>query len=83
MLIHQPTYNQETGTTKSYLVSTQWHDVYLLKFDKTFSFFPWESMYTEISQKFDHNTKEQMARKARLGIKKVYTESKRYILIVY
>lgn len=75
---HQPTYNPETGTTKSYLVSTQQQDVYLQKLDETFSFYPWESIHTEISQKFDHKTIEQMAKKANLQVKKVYTDSKRY-----
>jgi dimethylhistidine N-methyltransferase len=75
---HQPTYNPETGTTKSYLVSTQQQDVYVEKLDETFSFFPWESIHTEISQKFDHNTIEQMAKEANLGIKKMYTDSQKY-----
>lgn len=75
---HQPFYNPETGTTKSYLVSTKQQDVYLKKIGKTISFYPWESIHTEISQKFDHKTIEQMAKDANLEIKEAYTDSKRY-----
>lgn len=75
---HQPTYNPETGTTKSYLVSTQQQDVYINKLDKTFSFYPWESIHTEISQKFNHKIIAQMAKEAKLGVKKVYTDRQGY-----
>ena len=75
---HHPTYNPETGTTKSYLVSTKQQDVYIQKLDETVSFFPWESIHTEISQKFDHKTIEKMAADTNLGIKEVYADSWRY-----
>ena len=75
---HQPTYNPETGTTKSYLVSTKQQDVYFGKMDETISFYPWESIHTEISQKFDHKTIEKMANEANLGIKKVYMDEHHY-----
>lgn len=75
---HQPTYNPETGTTTSYLVSTQQQDVYLQALKRTFSFYPWESIHTEISQKFDHKTIEQMASEAHLSVKKIYTDKMQY-----
>lgn len=75
---HHPVYNPETGTAKSYLVSTKQQDVYFEKLDETISLYPWESIHTEISQKFDHKTIEKMASEANLGMKEVYTDSKRF-----
>jgi dimethylhistidine N-methyltransferase len=75
---HHPSYNPETGTAKSYLVSTKQQSVYLRKLEETISFYPWESIHTEISQKFDHNTIERMAERAQLNIKEVYLDSKQY-----
>ena len=75
---HYPIYNPESGTAKSYLVSTQQQDVYFSELDETISFYPWESIHTEISQKFDHFTIKKIAERAQLNVKEVYTDEHNY-----
>lgn len=48
--IHFPSYNPETGTTQSFLISTEEQVVTIN--ENTYFFHPWESIHTEISQKF-------------------------------
>ena len=50
--MHYPVYNPETGTTKSYLVSTRQQEVHISDLDLHISFEPWETIHTEISQKY-------------------------------
>jgi L-histidine Nalpha-methyltransferase len=50
---HYPTYNPESGTASSYLVSLKDQDVYIGALEKTFHFTQWETIHTEISQKYD------------------------------
>src|SRR5690625_3287848 len=50
---HWQTYNPETGTAKSYLVATESMKVYIKALDKEIDFEAWESIHTEISQKYD------------------------------
>ncbi|MEN7550920.1 L-histidine N(alpha)-methyltransferase [Rapidithrix thailandica] len=48
---HYPTYNPDTGETRSYLISTQKQNIELL--DTTIEFEAWEPIYMELSKKFD------------------------------
>jgi len=76
--IHYPVYNPHAGTAKSYLVSTSAQSVYLAKLGVTISFHAWESIHTEISQKYSHNMIEKMAKAAGLKVKEIYTDEKNY-----
>jgi dimethylhistidine N-methyltransferase len=51
--MHFPSYNPETGETKSFLISRKSHNVYFEYMDKTIDFNAFESIYTEVSQKYD------------------------------
>ncbi|MCK5137268.1 MAG: L-histidine N(alpha)-methyltransferase [Bacteroidales bacterium] len=51
--MHAPYYDPETGTAKSYLVSTRDQNVRLQDVDDTIHFGKWETIYTEMSQKYD------------------------------
>lgn len=50
---HYPSYNPETGTASSFLVSLKDQDVQVRGLDKAFHFTQWETIHTEISQKYD------------------------------
>ncbi|MBT8321822.1 MAG: L-histidine N(alpha)-methyltransferase [Eudoraea sp.] len=65
---HWEVYDPETGTAKSYLVSKQAQEVYISSLDLRVSFKPWETIHTEISQKYDDDVVAWLARKAGLTI---------------
>ena len=50
---HYPTYDPEIGTTKSFLISTKDQVVYIETLQRSFHFDRWESVQTEVSQKYD------------------------------
>ena len=76
--LHWETYNPETGTAKSYLVSKKEQVVNLKALDITVSFNAWESIHTEISQKYDDNIVTALAEKAGLQISRSFQDSKGY-----
>jgi len=51
---HYPVYNPETGTCFSYLVSTSAQRVHIKALDLRVMFYQWETIHTEISQKYTH-----------------------------
>ncbi|TDQ30616.1 L-histidine N(alpha)-methyltransferase [Zeaxanthinibacter enoshimensis] len=71
---HWETYDPETGTARSYLVSTKKQSVYLGKLDLQITLEAWESIHTEISQKYDHRTVQWLADEAGLGIGQVFED---------
>ncbi len=50
---HWETYNPETGTARSYLVSKKEQEVKIDKLGLSIHFNAWETIHTEISQKYD------------------------------
>jgi len=60
--IHQPTYNPETGEAKSYILSIQDQDVHITATNTTYHFSAWESIFVEVSQKYDHDYISRLAR---------------------
>ncbi|MFN2260524.1 MAG: L-histidine N(alpha)-methyltransferase [Psychroflexus sp.] len=72
---HWETYNPETGTAKSFLVSLKPQKVIIKALNLEVDFAAWESIHTEISQKYDDETVEWLAGKAKLKIHTVF-ESK-------
>lgn len=75
---HWETYDPETGTAKSYLVSQVDQNVKINKLDLDVSFKAWETIHTEISQKYDDETVEWLASQANLGIDKVFESDTGY-----
>lgn len=64
--LHWETYNPESGTARSYLVASRAQSVTLTELNLTVHFDAWETIHTEISQKYDSETIQWLARKASL-----------------
>lgn len=76
--IHWPVYNPESGTTKSYLVSKKEQQVYLKSLHLTVDFRAWESIHTEISQKYDQASVSLLAQESGMSITGSFTDRKEY-----
>lgn len=66
--IHWEAYDPETGTAKSYLVSKVKQQITIGALELTVSFEPWETIHTEISQKYDDATVSWLADQSGLEI---------------
>ncbi|RMB56640.1 L-histidine N(alpha)-methyltransferase [Dokdonia sinensis] len=75
---HWEVYDPETGTAKSFLVSTQAQTVAINDLDLSINFAPWESIHTEISQKYDDDIVSWLAEESGLEIVNQFTDSKKY-----
>lgn len=69
---HWETYNPESGTAKSFLVSTKAQQVNVKKLNLQISFKAWESIHVEISQKYTDQVVEWLAEEAGLRIVKQF-----------
>ena len=74
---HWEVYDPETGTAKSYLVSQKAQQVYIRSLDLKVVFKPWETIHTEISQKYDEEVVTWLAGKAGLSIVDAYADRKK------
>jgi len=75
---HWEVYDPETGTAKSYLVATESMNVFLPEIETSISFEAWETIHTEISQKYDDTIVTWLAQEAELEIETSFTDSKEY-----
>ncbi|UII29144.1 L-histidine N(alpha)-methyltransferase [Fulvivirga maritima] len=75
---HWPTYDPYTGTTTSYLVSTQKQKVEIM--DQAIEFDEWESVHMEISQKYNVKDVESMASRVGFTIRNNFYDSNGYFL---
>ncbi|NJB36158.1 L-histidine N(alpha)-methyltransferase [Croceivirga sp. JEA036] len=73
--IHWESYNPETGTAKSYLVSKIAQEVTIEALEQSFEFDAWETIHTEISQKYDDAMVHQMAEDAGLRVVNQFTDA--------
>ncbi len=73
---HEPTYDAENGLASSFLVSTVRQEVYIAALNKSFHFEAWESIHTEISQKYTRDTIEWLCESSGMQLKKLYSDSK-------
>ena len=73
---HWETYNPETGTAKSFLISREKQTVTINNLDLTLNFEAWESIHTEISQKYDDMIVEWLASQADLKVTDSFTDEK-------
>ncbi|NNE78080.1 MAG: L-histidine N(alpha)-methyltransferase [Pricia sp.] len=73
--LHWEVYDPETGTAKSYLVAKEAHTVYIEKLDSKVSFNAWETIHTEISQKYDEATVHRLAEKSGFKIEHEFSDA--------
>ncbi len=71
---HWETYNPETGTAKSFLVSKRAQKVLIKEIELEVNFEAWESIHTEISQKYDDDIVEWLADQAGLKVEKSFND---------
>lgn len=72
---HWETYDPESGTAKSFLVSTCEQVVTIRNLNLRCTFRPWETIHTEISQKYDLRMITEMLDAASLEVVKIFTHS--------
>jgi L-histidine Nalpha-methyltransferase len=75
---HHPIYNPLTGTTTSFLVSTEAQTVEIM--DAAIQFDAWEAIHMEISQKYDNKTILTLAKEAGFEIVDNLYDDKKYFV---
>jgi len=70
--LHWEVYNPETGTAKSYLVSKIEQTVQIENLELTVNFNQWETIHTEISQKYDDEIINWLAKESGLKMTTSY-----------
>lgn len=75
---HWEVYDPETGTAKSFLVAAEAMEVSIKKIQLNISFDQWETIHTEISQKYDDKIVSWLAEESGLGIENSFTDEKYY-----
>ena len=76
--LHWETYDPETGTAKSYLVSKKAQTVTIKDLDLTITFKPWETIHTEISQKYDDEVVSWLAEESGLKVIAQFSDKNKY-----
>lgn len=72
--MHWEVYDPESGTAKSYLVSRERQTVSIEALDLKVNFEAWETIHTEISQKYDDATVQWLAEEAGLSPIQMYSD---------
>jgi dimethylhistidine N-methyltransferase len=75
---HFPVYNPETGRAESFLVSLKDQDVYIESLRKSFHFTHWETIHTEVSQKYDLLMMENMLSRSGFEIVDLFFDNDHY-----
>ncbi|MFC7356522.1 L-histidine N(alpha)-methyltransferase [Jejudonia soesokkakensis] len=75
---HWEVYDPETGTAKSFLVATKAMNVFIDTLQLNITFKPWETIHTEISQKYNDDIVSWLANEAGLQIETSFSDSKKY-----
>jgi uncharacterized SAM-dependent methyltransferase len=73
---HFPIYNPVQAAAKSFLVSMREQEVYIAAAKQWVFFKAYESIFMEISQKFDHDMIQQFASNNGLKINQTFTDSR-------
>ncbi|MBW1294397.1 L-histidine N(alpha)-methyltransferase [Aquimarina litoralis] len=76
--IHWEVYDPESGTAKSYLVSTKKQTVDIDCLELQVQFEAWESIHTEISQKYDDDTVKWLAEESGFVITDAFSDKDKY-----
>jgi len=77
---HVAHYNEDSGETKSFLISTKEQSVYIGALEKKIHFLKDESIYMELSQKFDLEGIHHLARSYGFAIEKNFTDRRNYFV---
>jgi len=77
---HFAHYNEDSGETKSFLISTKEQSVYIGALEKKIHFLKDEPIYMELSQKFDLEGIHQLARSYGFAIEKNFTDRRNYFV---
>ncbi len=77
---HHPTYDPKTGKARSYLVSRADQSVSISKLGANFDFKREESIFTEISQKYDEEMINNLADKTGFQVQHNYYDSRKYFV---
>lgn len=77
---HVAQYDEQTGETKSFLISTKKQSVFIAAFEKKIHFQKDEAIYMELSQKFDLDTIQQLAKKYGFKVEKNFTDRHNYFV---
>lgn len=75
---HWETYDPESGTAKSFLLSQKEQQVQIKNLGITVHFTAWETIHTEISQKYDDSVVEWLAEEAGLKVTDYFMDEKKY-----
>ena len=73
---HWESYDPETGTAKSFLIATEPCEVSIKKLDLKVNFKKWETIHTEISQKYDDDVVKWLSKEAGLEIDMIYEDDR-------
>ncbi len=76
--MHWEVYDPESGTAKSYLVAQSPQEVRIEKLNLDVTFDAWETIHTEISQKYDDKTVHWLAEKSGLKVLETFSDTKNY-----
>ncbi|WP_103865847.1 L-histidine N(alpha)-methyltransferase [Aquimarina sp. I32.4] len=76
--MHWETYDPESGTAKSYLVSKEKQTVDINDLSMQVHFEAWESIHTEISQKYDDTIVKWLTKESGLKIVKSFSDQNNY-----
>lgn len=75
---HSPIYEPKLGRAISYLVSRCEQEVFIEANNESYQFDAWETIHTEISQKYDGKMIQNFADKCGFNIQKKFTDSNKY-----
>lgn len=77
---HHEVYNPQTGTATSFLVSLEKQSVFINDLSKSFEFEQWETIFAEMSQKYDLDMISSFANQCGFEIVRNFTDSRQYFM---
>ncbi len=78
--IHYPTYEPDSGECRSYLLSTRDQVVTIDELGKAFEFKKWESIFTEVSKKFDLREIHELAICNGFTVRQTFSDSRNWFV---
>ena len=78
--VYHCSYNPESGALKSYLISKKEHSVKIGMLEQVFHFEKWESIFMELSRKFDCHTIQNLADAHGFKLINNFTDSRNYFV---
>ncbi len=76
--LHWQTYNPESGAAQSYLVARESMEVGIEALDLRVHFDPWETIHTELSQKYDDAVVDWLASRSGLQVVEAFADPRGY-----